>query len=134
MSKIQSFNRPALKSRRVSLDAALAKVAAEHGISISAGNISFTAETATIKLNAGVIGSGGVAVTKEAQAFDQYKNLVGLGSLNVGDAISIQGADYTISGYKPRSKRSPVVVTKVSNGSSYKVSVDMVKRYNGLTA
>ena len=134
MSKIQSFNRPALKSLRVSLDAALAKVAAEHGISISAGNISFTAETATIKLNAGVIGSGGVAVTKEAQAFDQYKNLVGLGSLNVGDAISIQGADYTISGYKPRSKRSPVVVTKVSNGSSYKVSVDMVKRYNGLTA
>ena len=134
MSKIQSFNRPALKSLRVSLDAALAKVAAEHGISISAGNISFTAETATIKLNAGVIGAGGVAVTKEAQAFDQYKNLVGLGSLNVGDAISIQGADYTISGYKPRSKRSPVVVTKVSNGSSYKVSVDMVKRYNGLTA
>jgi hypothetical protein len=39
MSKIQSFNRPALKSLRVSLDAALAKVAAEHGISISAGNI-----------------------------------------------------------------------------------------------
>jgi hypothetical protein len=42
MSKIQSFNRPALKSLRVSLDAALAKVAAEHGISLSAGNISFT--------------------------------------------------------------------------------------------
>ncbi len=32
------------------------------------------------------------------------------------------------------SKKSPVVVTKVSNGSSYKVSVDMVKRYNALTA
>ena len=134
MSKIKSFNRPALKALRVSLDSALAKVAAEHGISLSAGNISFTSETATIKLNAGVIGSGGIAVTKEAQAFDQYKRLVGLGSLNVGDTIDLQGDMYTISGYKPRSKKSPVVVTKVSNGSSYKVSVDMVKRYNALTA
>jgi|TARA_B100000768_G_scaffold177202_1_gene191044 hypothetical protein len=133
MSKIKSFNRPALKSLRVSLDAALAKVAAEHGISISAGNISFTAETATIKLNAGVIGSGGVAVTKEAQAFDQYKNLVGLGSLNVGDVIDIQGSKYTISGYKPRSKRSPVCITN-SAGKGYKVSVEMVKQYNALTA
>ena len=104
MSKIKSFNRPALKSLRVSLDAALAKVAAEHGISISAGNISFTSETATIKLNAGVIGSGGVAITKEAQAFNQYKN-------------------------KPRSKRSPVVIENGA-GRSYKVSVDMVKQYN----
>ena len=129
MSKIQSFNRPALKSLRVSLDAALAKVAAEHGISISAGNISFTAETATIKLNAGVIGSGGVAVTKEAQAFDQYKRLIGLGDLNVGDSINIQGKQYTISGYKPRSQKSPVVIEN-SAGRSYKVSVDMVKQYN----
>jgi hypothetical protein len=131
MSKIQSFNRPALKSLRVSLDAALAKVAAEHGISISAGNISFTAETATIKVNAGVIGSGGVAVTKEAQAFDQYKNLVGLGHLNVGDQVTIQGKDYTIAGYKPRSKKAPVLVKQVNNGGSYKVSIEMVKQYNG---
>jgi len=127
MSKIQSFNRPALKSLRVSLDAALAKVAAEHGISISAGNISFTAETATIKVNAGVIGSGGVAVTKEAQAFEQYKNLVGLGHLSVGDQVTIQGKDYTIAGYKPRSKKAPVLVKSVKNGGSYKVSIQMVK-------
>ena len=112
----------------------MATIASKYGIELSAGNISFTSETATIKLNAGVIGSGGVAVTKEAQAFDQYKNLVGLGALNVGDTIDLQGDEYTISGYKPRSKRSPVCVTKVSNGSSYKVSVDMVKRYNALTA
>ena len=32
MSKIKSFDRPALKALRVSLDSALAKVAAEHGI------------------------------------------------------------------------------------------------------
>jgi len=72
MSKIKSFDRPALKALRVSLDSALAKVAAEHGISISAGNISFTSETATIKLNAGVINASGVTVTKEAKDFARY--------------------------------------------------------------
>ena len=134
MSKIKSFDRPALKALRVSLNSALAKVAAEHGISISAGNISFTSETATIKLNAGVINASGVTVTKEAKDFARYKSLVGLGALNVGDTIDLQGDEYTISGYKPRSKKSPVLVTKVSNGSTYKVSVDMVKRFNALTA
>ena len=127
MSKIKSFDRPALKALRVSLDSALAKVAAEHGISISAGNISFTSETATIKLNAGVINASGVTVTKEAKDFDRYKSLVGLGELNVGDTITIKGNEYTIAGYKPRSKKSPVLVTKVSNGSTYKVSVSMVQ-------
>ena len=134
MSKITQFDRTSLRALRVDLDSAMATIASKYGIELSAGNISFTSETATIKVAAGIIGSNGRAVTPEAKAFDQYKGLVGLGALNVGDTIVIQGADYTISGYKPRSKKSPVVVNKVSNGSSYKVSVDMVKRYNALTA
>ena len=48
----------------------MAKVAAKHGISLTAGNISFTSETATIKVAAGVIGASGVVVTKEAKAFE----------------------------------------------------------------
>ena len=129
MSKIKSFNRPALKSLRVSLDAALAKVAAEHGISISAGNISFTSETATIKVAAGIIGSNGRAASPEAKAFDQYKRLVGLGDLNVGDSVNVQGKQYTITGYKPRSKKSPVCIEN-AKGQGYKVSVEMIKNYN----
>jgi len=134
MSKITQFDRTSLRALRVDLDSAMATIASKYGIELSAGNISFTSETATIKVAAGIIGSNGRAVTPEAKAFDQYKSLVGLGALNVGDTIDLQGDMYTISGYKPRSKKSPVVVTKVSNGSSYKVSVDMVKRFNALTA
>ena len=134
MSKITQFDRTSLRALRVDLDSAMATIASKYGIELSAGNISFTSETATIKVAAGIIGSNGRAVTPEAKAFDQYKGLVGLGALNVGDTIDLQGDMYTISGYKPRSKKSPVVVTKVSNGASYKVSVDMVKRFNALTA
>jgi len=126
MSKIQQFDRQSLRALRVDLDQAMATIASKYGIQLSAGNISFTSETATIKVQAGVVKNGTV-VTKEAKDFDRYKSLVGLGSLNVGDSINIQGKEYTISGYKPRSKSA---VTVQREGRGYKVSVDMVKMYN----
>ena len=126
MSKIQQFDRQSLRALRVDLDSAMAAIASKYGIQLNAGNISFTSDTATIKVAAGIIKNGTV-VTPEAKAFDQYKRLVGLGSLNVGDSITIQGKDYTISGYKPRSKNAVVVAR---GGRSYKVTVDMVKSYN----
>jgi hypothetical protein len=132
MSKIKQFDRKSLRALRVDLDAAMAKVAKMHGISLTAGNISFTSDTATIKVAAGVINSSGVVVTKEAKAFDQYKRLVGLGSLNVGDTVDVQGKDYTITGYKPRSKSA--VCIENANGKGYKVSVQTIKDYNALTA
>jgi len=126
MSKIQQFDRQSLRALRVDLDQAMATIASKYGIQLSAGNISFTSETATIKVQAGVVKNGTV-VTKEAKDFDRYKSLVGLGSLNVGDSINIQGKEYTISGYKPRSKSA---VTVQREGRGYKVSGDMVKMYN----
>jgi len=128
MSKIKEFSRQSLRALRVDLDAAMAKVAAKHGISLTAGNISFTSETATIKVAAGVISASGVVVTKEAKAFNQYKRLAGLGNFNVGDSVNIQGKQYTITGYKPRSKSS--VCIENAKGQGYKVSADMVIREN----
>ena len=127
MSKINQFDRQTLRALRVDLDAAMASIASKYGIQLNAGNISYTAETATIKVQAGVISKSGQVVTKDAQAFNQYKRLVGLGNLNIGDAINIQGKEYTISGYKPRSKNAVIVQR---DGRGYKVSVEMVKMYN----
>ena len=129
MSKITQFDRQSLRALRVDLDSAMATIASKYGIELSAGNISFTSETATIKVAAGIIGSNGRAVTKEAKAFDQYKRLVGLGDLNVGDSVNVQGKQYTITGYKPRSKKSPVCIEN-AKGQGYKVSVEMIKNYN----
>ena len=126
MSKINQFDRQTLRALRVDLDAAMATIASKYGIQLNAGNISFTSDTATIKVAAGIIKNGTV-VTPEAKTFDQYKRLVGLGHLNVGDSIQLQGKSYTIAGYKPRSKNA-VVVQRAGRG--YKVSVDMVKMYN----
>jgi hypothetical protein len=80
---------------------------------------------------AGIIKNGTV-VTAEAKAFDQYKRLVGLGAFNVGDSINLQGKQYTITGYKPRSRKNPVCVSR--DGRGFKVSVDMIKMYNSVPA
>ena len=131
MSKINQFDRQSLRALRADLDSAMATIAAKYGIQLSAGNISFTSDTATIKVAAGII-KNGTAVTAEAKSFEQYKNLVGLGAFKVGDSINIQGKQYTITGYKPRSSKAPVCVEH--RGSKYKVSVDMVKMYNSVPA
>jgi hypothetical protein len=131
MSKINQFDRQSLRALRADLDSAMATIANKYGIQLNAGNISFTAETATIKVAAGIIKNGTV-VTAEAKAFDQYKRLVGLGHLSVGDSINIQGKQYTITGYKPRSSKAPVCVSR--DGRGFKVGVDMVKMYNSVPA
>jgi hypothetical protein len=130
MSKINQFDRQTLRALRVDLDNAMATIASKYGIQLSAGNISFTPETATIKVAAGIIKNGTV-VTAEAKAFNQYKSLVGLEAFNVGDTIQIQGKEYTIKGYKPRSMAAVVIER---DGRGYKVTVDMVKMYNRVSA
>jgi hypothetical protein len=130
MSKINQFDRQTLRALRVDLDNAMATIASKYGIQLSAGNISFTSETATIKVAAGIIKNGTV-VTAEAKAFNQYKRLVGLEAFNVGDTIQIQGKEYTIKGYKPRSMAAVVIER---DGRGYKVTVDMVKMYNRVSA
>mgnify|MGYP000636562278 FL=1 len=131
MSKINQFDRQSLRALRVDLDSAMAAIATKYGIQLNAGNISFTSDTATIKVAAGIIKNGTV-MTAEAKSFDQYKRLVGLGHLSVGDSITLQGKQYTITGYKPRSSKAPVCVSR--DGRGFKVSVDMVKMYNSVPA
>jgi len=131
MSKINQFDRQSLRALRVDLDSAMAAIATKYGIQLSAGNISFTSDTATIKVAAGIIKNGTV-MTAEAKSFDQYKRLVGLGAFSVGDSITLQGKQYTITGYKPRSSKAPVCVSR--DGRGFKMSVDMVKMYNSVPA
>jgi hypothetical protein len=132
MSKINQFDRQSLRALRADLDSAMATIANKYGIQLNAGNISFTSDTATIKVAAGII-KNGTAMTAEAKSFEQYKNLVGLGAFKVGDSINIQGKQYTITGYKPRSSKAPVCVRN-AQGSGFKVSVEMVKMYNSVPA
>ena len=127
--KVSNFDKPSIKAIRLAMDAALAKVSKEYGIKISTGNARFSADEVTFKVKANTIGTGGVVKTKEAQAWDLYANMNGLGHLSVGDSVQLQGKSFTIKGYNTRARKSPINIED-HNGRGYKCSVSMLLMYN----
>ena len=134
MKNIKSFDKPQIVQLRSSIDKALDRVAKEYGITISAGNCSFSGNEANFKLKLNTISEGGTVITKEMKAWDLYANLTngpldGLNHLKCGDSISIQGSPYILTGYNTRARKAPINFTD-SRGNGYKCSVRMLTLEN----
>lgn len=128
--KVTNFDKPTIKAIRQAMDSALAQVASEYGISINTGNARFSGNEVTFKVKANTVdGATGQTITKEAQMFDLYKNQEGIGHLNVGDTITLQGKDFILKGYNTRARKSPINIED-RQGRGYKCSVQMLKMYN----
>ena len=127
--KVTNFDKPTIKAIRMAMDNALATVEKEYGITISTGNARFSGNEVTFKVKANTLNSSGSANTKEADMLDLYKNSIGLGWLNVGDQILLQGKYFTLKGYNTRARKSPINIED-AQGRGYKCSVEMVKMYN----
>jgi hypothetical protein len=91
MKDIKQFNRANIKGLRNEIDEALDRVAKKYGITISAGNCTFSGNEANFKLKLNTIGEGGTVITRESQMWDLYKSRTQCSHLNVGDTITIQG-------------------------------------------
>ena len=129
MNKIESFNKQQIVQLRSEIDKALDRVAKEYGITISAGNCSFSGNEANFKLKLNTIGEGGTVITRESKMWNLYKSRTNCSHLNVGDTIIIQGNPYTLSGYNTRAKKAPINFTD-SRGNGYKCSIEMLNIYN----
>ena len=127
--KVTNFDKPTVKAIRMAMDNALAKVEKEYGITIKTGNARFSGDEVTFKVKANTMGSDGTVNTREANRWNLYADMNGLGHLSVGDTINLQGKSFTIAGWNTRARKSPVNITD-AQGRGYKCSVDMVKMYN----
>ena len=127
--KVTSFDKPTIKAIRMAMDNALATVEKEYGITIKTGNARFSGNEVTFKVKANTQSSDGTINTKEADNFELYKNSIGLGWLEVGDRIMLQGKYFTLKGYNTRARKSPIQIED-EQGRGYKCSVEMVKMYN----
>lgn len=128
--KVTNFDKPTIKAIRMAMDNALATVASEYGITINTGNARFSGNEVTFKVKANTVDSAtGTAITKEATNWALYKNQIGLGWLEVGDQILLQGKYFTLKGYNTRARKSPIQIED-AQGRGYKCSVEMVKMYN----
>lgn len=129
MKKIESFNKPQIVQLRSEIDNALDQVAKKYGITISAGNCSFSGNEANFKLKLNTIGDGGTVITRESKMWDLYKSRTNCSHLSIGDTITIQGNSYTLSGYNTRARKAPINFTD-SRGNGYKCSIQMLNMYN----
>ena len=129
MQSIKQFNKPTIVQLRSSINEALDQVAKEYGITISAGNCSFSGNEANFKLKLNTIGDNGTVITRESQMWDLYKSRTNCSHLNIGDTIKIQGNSYTLSGYNTRARKAPINFTD-SRGNGYKCSVRMLANEN----
>lgn len=95
---IQAFDKATLNALRADLAAALAPVAAKHGISLEAGAITYSANACTIKVEAKT--EGGVEVTR---------SLLAMHGLEMGK-VSPDG--FTLTGFDAKRRTRPYVAEK----------------------
>ena len=117
--KIEHLDRETLRMVRARMERALEPLK-EIGIHAEVGHISYTGQNATVKVEISVIGEGGEIVTKEATAYDLYREMRGLPER--GSQFISGGSTYTITGFKPRSTKFPVMVTR-ADGKTFKFNL-----------
>jgi hypothetical protein len=121
--KISQLDRQTLQIVRTKMDEALGALE-EIGIHARTGHISYQDQNATVKVEISVLGIGGEVVTKEALDYDHNRARRGLPER--GTQFTSRGTLYTITGFKPRSRKYPVLATR-ADGRTFKFPIDAVK-------
>ena len=126
---IKQFDKSNLQVLRVEMDKALQAISNKYGITIKAGNASYSGNECTFKVKLNTKGSDGTVITKEAKSWDLYKNRTNCSHLSIGDTIKIQGNTYTLSGFNTRARKAPINFTNAT-GMGFKCSIEMLNIYN----
>ena len=126
--KISQLDRQTLQIVSIKMDQALAALE-EIGIHARTGHISYQDQNATVKVEISVMGENGEVVTKEQTDYDLYREMRGLPER--GTQFTSRGTLYTITGFRPRSRKYPVMATRM-DGKTFKFPIDNVKRATGM--
>jgi hypothetical protein len=127
---INQFNRPNIQGLRNEIDEALDRVAKKYGITISAGNCSFSGNEANFKLKLNTKGTDGTVITQESMNWELYKSRTNCSHLKVGDKITIQGGTYILTGYNTRARKAPIQFKDVHGHTNYKCSIQLLNLEN----
>lgn len=116
-----AITRDDLRDIRNDINAALASVAAKHGLrTLAAGNASFTGDAFTIKLDG--IKEGGLS--KEAQRYQQYRAALNLPPLK--STIEFRSRQYRVEGMNTTG--SKVMISLLPDEKGYQLATDAVAR------
>jgi len=118
-NKITKLNRPTVKYIRKRMEAAVKPLAEELGVVIDLANCTFKTNNCRFQLKVAVLNSDGEAMTEEIDSFRSNAKLFGLDPDDLGREFIYRGQSYTICGFKPKSRKYPVIA-RSGNGKDYK--------------
>jgi hypothetical protein len=128
---MKSFTRSDIVKLRSEIDAALAEVAKKNGIVIQAGNATFNHLTATFKVELIAQGDDGQIVDKYGASFKALHTFLGMKASDLGSEFTLNGKNFILKGYSPKSRKFPFIATNVLDGKDYKLPNDSVKKALG---
>ena len=118
---ISAFDKTACRNLRNDLQKVLDKYAAEQGITFHVGNMSFTSEAVSIKVEAKVIGGKGL----REQKFDSSLKFQA-----VYDGLSLEVLKgKQLVGYNSRAYKMPYIFVDVATDKRFKISRSQAKLY-----
>jgi hypothetical protein len=113
---MNTFTRDSLRALDRDIEAALAAVAAKHGVALKLAGTRFTAQNATIKIEAAVINAAGEAETRAAQDFKQLAGLYGFAASDLGREVILDGRRLKIAGLRPKADKRPILLQDANGG------------------
>ena len=117
--KIKKLDRPTVRYIRKRLETAVKPLAKELGVVIDIGNCTFKTSNCRFQLKVAVLDSNGKPITEEIDSFRSNAKLFGFEPDDLGKEFVFRGQSYTICGFKPKSRKYPVIA-KSGNGKNYK--------------
>ena len=129
-TKITKLDKPTVKYIRKRLKTAVKPLAEELGVVIDLANCTFKTNNCRFQLKVAVLNSDGEAMTEEIDSFRSNAKLFGLEPEDLGKEFVFRGQSYTICGFKPKSRKYPVIAQS-DNGKNYKFACQTVLRALG---
>jgi hypothetical protein len=108
------------------LQQALEDFAEARGLKVMVGDASFTSNNVVFKVELAVVGPGGNAITREAEAFLHHAACCGLSPDHLGKTISRAGRILKIVGLNTRSRTAPILVAD-ETGQVFKLPAATVR-------
>jgi hypothetical protein len=126
---IKTLDRQNVKTISEDVMDALKSVALKHGVQFSYKGGRFSSSNVTYKIEAAVVGDGGVVESSERKDFILYATSYGLKPEWLDTKFTQSGKEFTIVGLSTRKHKNPVLCKQTSNGKTYIFSAEMIKLY-----
>jgi len=118
-------NKTNLATLRAEIEDALGKVGARHGLEFDLGNCKYDGSGKRCHFVKAIFSQIGESEAADDWSF--YSRMVGLEHVDLGAQFQSRGETFSVSGYRSRATKRPVLCTREKDGKSFAFTTDTIK-------